>query len=43
VLYSIFVLDLKLIKWEEKHVSEEQVPEVEGIEEPALTHAGSAH
>jgi Cu/Ag efflux pump CusA len=43
VLYSIFVLDLKVIKWEEKHVSEEQVPEVEGIEEPALTHAGSAH
>ena len=42
VLYSIFVLDLKVIKWEEKNVSEEQVPEMEGTEEPVLTHAGSA-
>ena len=27
VLYAIFVLDLKLVKWEERHAAPEQEPE----------------
>ena len=43
VLYSIFVLDLKLIRWDEKKASEDEMPEMERAEEPVLTGAGSTH
>jgi multidrug efflux pump subunit AcrB len=42
VLYSIFVLDLKLIKWDQKPTSEEQLPKLEVVPQPPTSKASSA-
>jgi len=36
VIYSIFVLDLKLIKWDDKHAESESAPEAPAPEKPAF-------